>query len=463
MNTSTDTIVAQATAVGTGAIAMIRMSGPRAFDIVRRLLPAEQPGEVIEPRKLYLCRLQTDIPLDQAMLAFFRAPGSYTGEDMVEISCHGGEMVAPRVIEALGRLGARVAQPGEFTRRAVENGKLDLLQAEAIDQLVKAESPAAAENALRQLDGELSGRIRGLRQQLIDLAALLELELDFAEEDVEFAERKDMLAALSDLAERIAALLQSWEKGRGLRHGLRVAIVGKPNVGKSSLLNALLGESRAIVSSTPGTTRAFIDELVQLGNFRFRLIDTAGIRHAGDEIEKAGVERSRARIQDADILLLVVDGSSPSEAADAAIAQECEEALTQEGHKQILLIRNKTDLPQNKEENGRASLSARAEIRLSALTGRGIDHLRAALEKIAREDLANRPGEVCITTVRQKLALERALEYIHQGLQSCAQKLSAEFISRDLRAAGDELGLLIGEISSEQILDEIFAKFCIGK
>ena len=458
---NTDTIIALASPAGVGAISVLRISGGRALDSLRSILPADSSNARFEPRKLYFKKLQSDALLDRALLVFFQAPDSYTGEDVVEIFCHGGEVVASRIISALLQHGCRLAQPGEFTRRAVENGKMDLLQAEAIQDLITAESPAAADNALRQLDGVLSSKIKTLRDRLIQIAALLELELDFAEEDVQFADRREIDERLAEIAQTLDQLIRTYEQGRGLRKGLRVAIVGKPNVGKSSLLNAIVGEERAIVSSQPGTTRDFIEEPVQIGVMRFRFIDTAGIRHSTEEIEREGITRTKRRIQDADILLLLLDASNPYDEFDEAIVQECSAALAQDVNKKTILVHNKIDLTE--KLNGHLEFVATAEAKISALKKEGIDGLLEMIAEIGKKFFSAQQSEVFITKLRQKQALENALNFIKFAQESSTKKLSGEFIARDLRAASNELGGLIGEITSEQILDELFANFCIGK
>lgn len=456
-----DTIVALASPAGMGAIQVIRISGSRATDVLRKLLPGDRSHDRLEPRRVYLRKLHDGFFLDQVLLTFFAAPQSYTGEDVVEIYCHGGEVAAQRIISALLCHGARLAKAGEFTRRAVENGKMDLVQAEAVHDLIAAESPAAADNALRLLDGELSSKIRSLREQVIKLAALLELELDFAEEDVQFADRQEVEEKLAEIAAAIAHLLSTYEKGRGLQRGLRVAIVGKPNVGKSSLLNAIVGAERAIVSSQPGTTRDFIEEAVQIGQLRFRFIDTAGIRGSSEEIEKEGIARTKRRIQDADILLFVVDAAREYDQLDEEIYRECHAAAGADASKKILLVRNKIDL--EAKTNHRVAITADGEIEVSALKSQGIDALLEMIALTAAKNFASAQKEVLVTNLRQKQALEKSLHYIQLARQSSTNKLSGEFIARDLRAAGEELAALVGEITNDQILDELFANFCIGK
>jgi tRNA modification GTPase len=458
---NTETIVAPASPPGVGAISILRVSGPRAFECVRRLLSGEILKEAIQPRKMYLTKLADGELLDRAMVAFYPGPNSYTGENLVEIFCHGGEVISSSIISALQKHGGRLAGPGEFTRRAVENGKLDLLQAEAIHDLITAESPAAASNALRQLDGELSEKIEGLREPLIKLSALLELELDFAEEDVVFASRDEVARQLKEIVVTLDQLIHSYEKGRGLRSGLRVAIVGKPNVGKSSLLNAILGTERAIVSPHPGTTRDFIEEPAQIGALKFRFIDTAGIRHSAEGAEQEGIKRTKRRIQDAHILLFVVDAASPHDELDGAIAEECLDACTSDKTKKLILIYNKIDL--NSRINGAWSVPCTGQVKISALKNEGIADLLQLIEKIANEQFFRQQAEVLITNLRQKQALEKARVSLAAAQESILNKLSGEFIARDLRAASDELASLIGAISSEEILDEIFANFCIGK
>ncbi len=458
---NTETIIAPASPPGVGAISILRISGPRAFDCVRRLLPAEFPTKDFQPRKMYLTKLTDGELLDRAMVVFYPEPNSYTGENLVEIFCHGGEVISSSIISALQKHDVRLAEPGEFTRRAVENGKLDLLQAEAIHDLITAESPAAASNALRQLDGELSTKIQRLREPLIKLSALLELELDFAEEDVEFASRDEVARQLNEIGATLDQLIHSYEKGRGLRSGLRVAIVGKPNVGKSSLLNAILGTERAIVSPHPGTTRDFIEEPAQIGALKFRFIDTAGIRRSAEGVEQEGINRTKRRIQDAHIILFVADATSPHDELDSAIAEECLAACADDRTKKLILIYNKIDL--NSRVNGAWSLPSDGQAKISALKKEGIDQLLRLIEEIAKEHFFIQQTGVLITNLRQKEALEKAMVSLGAAQDTLSSKLSGEFIARDLRAASDELASLIGAISNEQILDEIFTNFCIGK
>ncbi len=456
-----DTIVALASPSGIGAINVLRISGGRAFECARKIFHQEKDAENFEPRKAYLRKLWDESFLDRALIIFFPAPNSYTGEDVIEIQCHGGEVISKRIISALVRHGCRIAEAGEFTRRAVENGKMDLLQAEAVNDLIISESPAAVDNALRQLDGELSAKIKSLREQLIKIAALLELELDFAEEDVRFADRREIDDKLTQISAVLQYLLDTYEKGRGLRRGLRVAIVGKPNVGKSSLLNAIVGCERAIVSSQPGTTRDYIEESVEIGNLKFRFIDTAGIRKSEEEIEREGITRTKRRIEDADILLFVVDIASDLDEHDEEISSVCERSRLEDARKKIIVVKNKSDL--QKKHNGEVLLAADATISISALSKQGVDDLSRTISAIAQKYFSAEQNEVFITSIRQKSALEKSLGFIQLAMQSSAGKLSGEFISRDLRAAADEMAGLLGEITGEHILDEIFANFCIGK
>lgn len=456
-----DTIVALASPSGVGAVNVLRISGGRALECARKIFHQEKDVENLVPRKAYLRKLWDESFLDRALIIFFPAPNSYTGEEVVEIHCHGGEVISSRVISALVRHGCRLAAAGEFTRRAVENGKMDLLQAEAVHDLIVAESPAAADNALRLLDGELSAKIKLLREQLIKIAALVELELDFAEEDVRFADRREIDDRLAQISTALQHLLHTYEKGRGLRRGLRVAIIGKPNVGKSSLLNAIVGSERAIVSSQPGTTRDYIEEAIQIGDIRIRFIDTAGIRKSDEEIEREGILRTKRRIQDADILLFVLDVASAFDEHDYEISRECEKACADDARKKIVIVKNKIDL--EKKLNGEVLPTAEGVVSISALSKQGVDELLRTISTIAQKYFLARREEVFITSLRQKNALEKSLGFIQFAIQSSESKLSGEFISRDLRAAADELAGLLGEITSEQILDEIFANFCIGK
>jgi tRNA modification GTPase len=494
-----DTIVAISSPVGRGAIVCIRVSGSATNSIVAPLIEQGRSLENFPPRTLHLVWLTSNDGkrLDQVTLARYAAPNSYTGEDLVEIFCHGGKWVPALIVENLCLLGCRLAEPGEFTRRAFFNHKLDLIQAEAIEDIIAAESPAGLQNALQHLEGHFSERMRQLRQRLLHTCALLELGLDFSEEDVEFADRSQLQIELDGLEKEITFLLASFQRGQALKDGWRVAIIGKPNVGKSSLMNMLLRQDRVIVSSIPGTTRDTVEDSFMLDGQRFRLIDTAGIRASHDEIEAQGIARSRRAAEEAHIILLVTDQSQPADHFDEAILAECsrikklrdviashvlsngtkqsadiqeiaslknarndDSKIVQGGQKKIIHVRNKSDLP--KSTNAvQLPFPVHVELETSTLTGDGISELENTLCDATTD--SDRRGEVVLTNLRHKHCLENALTALRHAKHSLNENLSAEFVAADLREVIHQIGALVGEVTTEDILGEIFSHFCIGK
>ena len=457
-----DTIVAISSPVGRGAIACIRVSGKNANAAVAQLLESEKEIEKLSPRVLHLVWLinKDGQRLDQVTLARFVAPHSYTGENLIEIFCHGGKWVPTLIVENLCRAGCRLAEAGEFTRRAFFNHKLDLIQAEAVEDIIAAESPASLQNALQHLEGHFSERMRQLRQRLLHTCALLELGLDFSEEDVEFADRAQLQNELDGLKKEISFLLASFQRGQAIKDGWRVAIIGKPNVGKSSLMNRLLRQDRVIVSSIPGTTRDTVEDSFMLDGQRFRLIDTAGIRTSHDEIESLGIARSRRAAEEAHIIFFVSDQSQPADHFDEAIISECLRFANDPAGKKIIHVRNKSDLP--KSANAvQLPFAVDAELETSTKTGAGISDLEKALGAATTD--SDRSGEVVLSNLRHKQCLEKALSALLNAKQSLNENLSAEFVAADLREVIHQIGALVGEVTTEDILGEIFSNFCIGK
>ncbi|MDZ7364055.1 MAG: tRNA uridine-5-carboxymethylaminomethyl(34) synthesis GTPase MnmE [candidate division KSB1 bacterium] len=458
-----DTIVAISSPPGRGAIVCIRVSGKGANMAVAKLLASSKRLEDFPPRTVHLAWLvdKEGRRLDQVTFARYVAPHSYTGEDLIEIFCHGGKWAPAQIVENLCQAGCRLAEPGEFTRRAFFNHKLDLIQAEAIEDVIAAESPVGLQYALQHLEGHFSQRMRLLRQRLVHACALLELGLDFSEEDVEFADRAQLRAELDGLEKEINFLLASFQRGQAIKDGWRVAIIGKPNVGKSSLMNRLLRQDRVIVSSIPGTTRDTVEDGFMLEGQRFRLIDTAGIRTSHDEIESQGIARSRRAAEEAHIILFVSDQSQPADAFDEAIAGECLRFVHDEtGTKKIIHLRNKSDLPKS-ARRFRLPFSVAGEIETSAKTGAGISELERAL--CAATNDSDRSGEIVLTNLRHKLCLEKARTALLNAKNSLDNNLSAEFVVADLREVIHQIGVLVGEVTTEDILGEIFSHFCIGK
>ena len=451
MHTHTDTICAISTPPGIGGIAVTRVAGPRAIEITDTLWH----GKPLATTPAYTARVGAitepdGTTLDQAVATVYRAPHSFTGDDIVEIAVHGSRYVQRRLIDLLTRAGCRVADPGEFTRRAFMAGKLDLAQAEAVADVIASSSRAAHRIAISQLNGTFSRRLADLRQQLIDLAALLELELDFSEEDVEFASRTRLVTLATTLQTEIRRLLDSYNGGRAIKEGIPVAIVGPANVGKSSLLNRLLDDDRAIVSDIPGTTRDTVEETLHIGDYLFRFIDTAGIRATDDPVEQLGITRSlhaRARAR----ILLSLSTTPPYSAPWPEQSKGSPSApLT-------IHIINKTDLTP-------ATPIPAGAIGISAKTGAGIDHLRTLLTDAAQKLTASTDGESdIITNARHAQALSDAAESTARVIDGLTSGLAPDLVAQDLRQTIAHLGSITGAVTSSDILTTIFSRFCIGK
>jgi len=452
-----DTIVALATPPGVGAIGVIRLSGQGAITVVDGLFPskdlAAQPSHT-----LHVGLLRKDgEALDEVVVSLYRAPRSYTGEEVVEISCHGSPFVQQRIIAACIDGGARLAKPGEFTQRAFLNGKLDLAQAEAVADLILSNTEASQRTALNHIRGGFSSVLKELREQLLQFSALIELELDFATEDVEFADRGKFRELIATARRYTESLLQSFKLGNVIRNGVSVAIIGRPNAGKSTLLNALLQEDRAIVSDIPGTTRDTIEEVINIDGILFRLIDTAGIReHTADIIEHYGIEKSLRKMRDADLVIYLFDAHSTTPAAlEAAVT------LLQSGQAPFILAGNKVDLED--EEAIQARFRGQAHlVLLSAKTGR---HLQLLQERMVDFVLQGKHASenVVVTNARHYHALQQvqsALDDVSAGLD---QGIPGDLLSLDIRRCLQYLGEITGEITNEDQLDYIFSKFCIGK
>ena len=461
--TATDlqaTIVALSTPPGTGALAVIRLSGPQAIAVVdpffRSKSLAEQPTHTLHVGNL---RAADGRVLDEVVISLFRGPRSYTGDDVVEISTHGSPYIVREVLRLFTENGARAAQPGEFTMRAFLNGRLDLSQAEAVADLIASESRTSHELALRQMRGGFSERIAALRQQLIDFAALIELELDFGEEDVEFANRDDLKKLVKDIRAVIQQLITSFELGNVLRQGVPTVLAGRPNAGKSTLLNALLSEERAIVSDIAGTTRDTIEETLIIDGITFRLIDTAGIRAAQDQIEAAGVARTLEKVAQSSLLLYVFDVVTIKPAEVAADVEELHRpGLT------IIGVANKMDHHPYAELAQFSSplLPTENILPLSAIHGMNVPYLKERLHQAVLGD-ASLQDQTVVTNVRHVTALRQTLEALDATLAGMASGVTADWVALDIRRALHHLGEITGEISTDDLLGSIFGRFCIGK
>ncbi|MCE9610704.1 MAG: tRNA uridine-5-carboxymethylaminomethyl(34) synthesis GTPase MnmE [Chthoniobacter sp.] len=444
-----DTIAAISTPLGEGAIAVLRMSGPRAIAIADTVFRAKVRARELPARVQQFGAICDGAQqLDEVLLTVFRAPHSYTGEDLVEIAGHGGVLVARRLLELLLKSGARSAEPGEFTQRAYLGGKMDLTQAEAVMDLITAQTDLALRAATEQLEGRLGERIRGLRERLIELLAHVEAFIDFPDEDITPDTGEALRSRLEIIRAETAALLATAGQGRVLREGVRTVIYGAPNVGKSSLLNLLLGYDRAIVSARPGTTRDVIEEVINLRGYPLRLIDTAGIRESDDEIERAGIARTRQQVGRADLVLHVVDAS-------VAIADFSKQIS--DGEKIALLVLNKSDLgehPDWREVEG---------VRISCRENAGLTQLEdAIIARITGGHAAQRDWTVAINA-RHQACLVQAFHFSDAARRALDDGLSPEFIAEELRAALAAVGAVVGQADTEEILGKIFATFCIGK
>ena len=451
-----DTICAPATSAGTGAIAVIRVSGPDALAVVDRVV-AFRSGTAAAAAG-YTVKFGNAAGLDDVLVSIFRAPRSYTGEDAAEISCHASPYIVGALLDKLTEAGCRLAEPGEFTRRAYVNGKMDLAQAEAVADVIAASSAAQHRVAMNQLRGGYSAELRGLRGQLLELTSLLELELDFSEEDVEFADRSRLRELLDTACAHCRQLADSFRLGNAIKNGVPVAIVGAPNSGKSTLLNALLRDDRAIVSDIPGTTRDTVEETCVIDGVLFRFIDTAGIREASDEVERLGIERTFRKIGEAEIVLGVVDASMPREAVPAAISAIAERV--DPARQKLLILLNKADKSDASPCHSERSEESYALLHISAKHGAGLEELRAALA--ARAGIASATGTL-VTNARHAAALREAADALRAVSDGLDRGIPSDLLAEDLRAALASLGSITGLITTDEVLGEIFSKFCIGK
>ncbi len=463
-----DTIAAVATPPGVGGISVLRLSGREALAVADKVFIGASTLSSARTQTAHFGRVKDHqgLEVDDVVAVVFRGPGSYTGEDVVEISCHGGPYITRKVLETLLQHGARLAEPGEFTKRAFVNGKMDLAQAEAVADLIHSWSDLAHRSSLQQLGGGLSSRVIHLRDQLVATVGLLELELDFVEEAIELVDKKKIEEYVSKELADLDRLIRTFKTGKVIRDGVKTAIAGSPNVGKSSLLNALLSQSRAIVTDVPGTTRDVIEEAVLINGLPFVLADTAGDRHTEDVVEREGVLRSRQRVETCDLLLLVFDGSKGVTPEDMELAERLiTKTKPPEAH--CVVVLNKQDLGVRLDQEKLAQTAFLGSIpcvRISALTGDGMDDLRQSMFETANvSNLAISEGGAIVTNERHQQALQKAKESLTLALESVRKGESGEFVAVDLRGALDRLGEIIGTTTTDDILNRIFSNFCIGK
>ena len=462
-----DTICAIATAQG-GAIGSIRVSGPEAITITSRIFTPAKSGKLLSEQKPYTLTFgriyNGEEMIDEVLVSLFRAPHSYTGEDSTEITCHGSSYILQQVMQLLIKNGCRMAQPGEYTQRAFLNGKMYLSQAEAVADLIASSSAATHRLALSQMRGGFSKELTTLREKLLNFTSMIELELDFSEEDVEFADRSALRRLADEIEEVIARLANSFSVGNVIKNGVPVAIIGETNAGKSTLLNVLLNEDKAIVSDIHGTTRDVIEDTVNIGGITFRFIDTAGIRETSDTIESLGIERTFQKLDQAEIVLWMIDSAD----AISQLTLLSDKILPRCEHKQLILVFNKVELINETQKNELASQfsehigSEIESIFISAKQRLHTDELQQRLVAAAHLPTVTQ-NDVIVTNVRHYEALTRALDAIHRVQEGLDANISGDFLSQDIRECIFHLSDIAGEVTNDMVLQNIFAHFCIGK
>lgn len=472
MNYINDTICALATPQGSGAIGIVRISGSGSIEIIDKFFSASNGRKMAdtESNKMVFGTFSANGKLlDECMVAVFRAPHSYTGENSAEIYCHGSSYILGEVLKALLAGGARMAEPGEFSKRAFLNGKMDLAQAEAVADLIASETEAAHNVAMQQMRGSFSNELKEMREQLLHLVSLMELELDFSEEDVEFADRSDLKSLVAKVLNKVSALAESFSLGNVIKNGVPVAIIGATNTGKSTLLNTLLGEEKAIVSNIHGTTRDVVEDTINLNGITFRFTDTAGIRETKETIEMIGIERTYMKLKQASIIIMVLDASRQEFFDDSLVNLASRMNV---GKQQLIIALNKSDMfgegaidvmvEQIKRLSSDLGLSPIAVLPISAKNGVGTDELKSLLVSTQSARTVDR-NTTLVTNLRHYEALldaQRALDRVEDGLNAGTP---TDLVSQDIREALYHLGSIIGEINTDEILGNIFSKFCVGK
>lgn len=455
-----DTIAAIATAPGEGGIGIIRLSGSNALDIANKMfrpLYRDSIGDYAVRTLIYGNIYDEGVVLDEVLLAYMKGPHSYTAEDVVEINCHGGFISVRKILELALKSGARMAEAGEFTKRAFLNGRIDLSQAEAVIDIINAKTDKSHELAQSQLEGSLSKKIKNLREMLTAVLAQVEVAIDYPEEDIEFITYKELIEKTEAIQREVVQMYKTADTGKILREGLQTAILGKPNVGKSSLMNSILGENRAIVTDIPGTTRDIIEEFVNIKGIALKIVDTAGIRDTDDVVEKIGVEKSRKHLKSSDLTLVVLDNSRKIDQEDIDILESVDRSKT-------LVILNKIDLESKLDlDIVKKYVDEINIINISALKNEGLDLLHDRIEDMVFSGEISNSGDVMITNSRHKDAIYKAMKAIEDAISSLNNEMSYDFIEVDLKDAWDALGYINGDTISEDLLDTIFSNFCIGK
>jgi len=457
-----DTIAAISTPLGEGGIGIVRLSGKDAIPIAEKLFHSPKGKNLSETpshRILYgfIKNPSTDDTVDEVLVSVMRSPNTYTREDIVEINCHGGILPLRKVLELVIKQGARLAEPGEFTKRAFLNGRLDLSEAEAVLDLIRAKTDESRRIALEQLKGRLSEKIVNLRERLIYLCVFIEAYIDFPEEEIEFSSKKEMTESIKAILRELDSLLKTYDEGRFFREGLGAAIVGRPNVGKSALLNALLRKDRAIVTDIPGTTRDIIEEYLNINGLPLRIIDTAGIRESHDMVEIEGVKRSLKAIDEADLVIAIIDGSEPLKKEDFNVIEKVKD-------KNTIIAINKSDLPEA-EDNliSRLKSYTKRIIRISATRGDGLDELKDIMFNSCLKNWKEQREGIIVTNLRHKIVIQSAYDSLENALKTIETDQPVEITALELRDALTRLGEIVGAVTTDDILNRIFSVFCVGK
>ena len=454
-----ETIAAIATAYGEGGIGIVRISGPEAFAILSKVFQQTGSSDIRARRVTYgkVIDKETGNTIDEALAIYMKAPASYTGEDVVELQCHGSVVSLRKTLSLVLRNGARLAEPGEFTKRAFLNGRIDLSQAEAVMDVVKAKTDRTFDVAISQLEGSLSGRINEIRVDLLDLLVNITVNIDYPDEDIEEMTYEGLETSLSSIGDDIDKLLSTTGTGRMIREGLKIAIIGRPNVGKSSLMNCLLKESRAIVTEIPGTTRDTIEEALTVRGIPVFLTDTAGIRQTGDVIEQIGIEKAKEAFNNADFIIDIIDGSSPLSEEDRSILEYI-------GDRKALILLNKKDVGTVVIPTDIKDISPNSDIiSTSLLTGEGVDEIEDKIEELVYGGQIVQQASIMVTNVRHEELLRKGKQAIRDALALTERKEPLDIIEIDVRSAYDFLGEITGETVTDEILDEVFSRFCLGK
>ncbi|MTK12744.1 MAG: tRNA uridine-5-carboxymethylaminomethyl(34) synthesis GTPase MnmE [Clostridiaceae bacterium] len=455
-----DTIAAIATVLGEGGISIIRVSGSKALDIVAGIFKGkrEKGLESIKPYTMrygFIIEKETGDTLDEVLVSYMKAPRSFTAEDTVEINCHGGVIPTQKILEEVIKNGARLAEPGEFTKRAFLNGRIDLSQAEAVIDIIRAKTELSMKSAVQQSNGRVSREINNIRGKLLEIIAHIEATVDYPEEDLEEMTADKVTYDLTSVLNKIKEILSTADEGKIIREGLNTVIVGKPNVGKSSLLNSLLMEKRAIVTDVPGTTRDVIEEYINIDGVPVKIIDTAGIRETEDVVEKIGVEKSKEKINEADLIILMLDLSRDLDEEDKEIIEYIKD-------KKYIILLNKSDLDGKINRESISNLNSKYIIETSAKTGRGLDRLKECIRELFFKGEV-KSKDILITSTRHKEALIKAKENCIQAIDALENTLAIDLASIDIRNAWSSLGEITGDTLDEDIIDKIFTEFCLGK